>query len=180
VADSIIFRHLDDKAAAQVLSALTKSYYLSGDYAMTYVSSIRFLAFYSDSKQAGMVHNFLNLSYNKLKNAPFSPQQILNELKKLREFSQKLDFIIKAAILTNSKSTHNYALRQIYLLRQYGYDVPFWAEQWEYLYQTGLCNRCILKSLNFSLVSDLRSVDMYEQDVKGFCRFLLKLSHFTH
>ncbi len=135
VADSIIAKHLTDVYASQVLANLARSYYLTGDYHLAFLSVVRYLLFVPEGDMFyDQMTGLLDYVCARMgKNCPADlKNDILSRSTKFNTWEGKMNYLLQTAIALNDKHLKDWIFEKINLYQQTGRqplskDVLRWA-----------------------------------------------------
>ena len=179
VTDSIIFKHLNDKAGDNVMANLAYSYFLVRNYPMGYIASVRYFLFYPNLEQKQMVLQIMYKCAQKSK-LNVDPQQIISQINDLKTFNSKLQYLLRQAIDIDKRQVVPFVQNLVYQMQAHGEPVPFWAEQWLFFVNLGFSPSKARKMTDFSQIKTPATYTNFIKNLSGFNRFQVSLRMLCH
>ena len=176
VVDSIIFLHPSDKYAAEVLANLTYSYFLAKDYALTFVSGIRYFLFSNNSDYEQMVKRIMIDAGKHFHYSAVQVNSIIVEARSKGRENDKLIYLLQNAISLKTRKVSSFINHYIFAAEEHSLYLPRWAYQYAYFINLGIGPKCAYKMTNFTDNQNIFRSTSYTSDLNT----LQKINVFLH
>ncbi len=180
VVDSIIFLHQNHPQAAAVLAGVTHSYFLIHNYKLALISGLRYFLFSNDSQYDNLVKDVMVKSAWHIKKPVLDPQNLISNAKRLKNFDQKLTFLLKTAIQLQDKSLTNLVKDYANNMEMRNMNIPFWTKQWLYFVNSGFSPKKAYKFTDFSKNQKFTNVNQFYSNLNKWQKFQVKLHLICH